>query len=768
MAVSVTLSDGDTVLVYRNGGLAFEFVDSQTAVPTTAPVQVANQLQYWLDAKADSSGGFTLAWVSPYNTSSGQIAGQLYSASYDAAGALVTAPHAISSWTPSGSPLAFTSVDNEQPNGQYVEAGGTGGSAGSNMIINLSNDWGYSLPEGPPLNVSTGSGQQLGIGQAQPAALAGGGAALLYAQTNSGAGAAGESLEVALLDPAGNHLGSIAAASLSFPQGGSISNYDISGLADGGFVVAWEVQTSTGFNTSTSEDFVREFAANGAPVGDAVDLGAARNNLTPVIVALPDGAYSVSWTDVSGGVQHVSFTEQGSALAATNVPVPTPPPTGEHMVYTNQPAALSGSAGWTGAAVLSNHLLAVVDAQAGQYGSTSGAEQTYDWTGVVQDMVRLQGYAGPGQTLTPEVAALPVGGFFQVNYAGSTAYEVYNANDKLVFQHNQYTSPTAAFAPLASGGYVVTDTSANVFGLFDPNANNVGWISMPADAAGAPTVTSLVGGGFVFTYAGSGALDFFDSSGHLLGSSTLGDAASSFSSATAALANTPRAEGGLLDVWLSPDGGQFGLPTTIELQAFDPSGVARFAPIQVGQDLDPWHTTFQLQAHQDGSAAVLWSQGGGIFGAEYNQGTVGQTYAAVAGDLSTTGVIQLNHNAVGLTWVQGGDAWAEIFDPSTGVVHRVDLGATTGDLSTVHALALYNGGMAVSWRTDAGVEGQVLTATGQVASASTLLMGDLLGVGPEIPGLNGRSVAYTVADDHGAPFIQFLSLSDTTDGFWVH
>jgi hypothetical protein len=764
MAVSVTLSDGDTVLVYRNGfvGLDFEFANSQ-AEPTTSPVQVASSTPYWLDATADSSGGFTIAWVSAY-TVPGLAPGQLYSASYDSTGSLITPAHAISSWTPSGNALAFSSADQLNPDGRAVSGGVTGGGAGADMILNLSPDVGYTLPEGPPLEIKTSAGGGLSRPQSNP--LAGGGAVVAYVEnTNSSGSQYGgwdlQTLVVDRFDAAGRLLASVNAATIN-TENPNISAFAVSGLADGGFAVSWQVQTQTGYQTATTEDFLQEYNAQGQLVGSTIDLGAGKsNNTAPSIIALASGAYSVSWTDASGLSHQASYTEQGAGLGATSVAVPAPPPTGKHIVYTNSPDPLPSSIGWTGAAILSNHEVAVVDIQAGQYGSTTAAEQTYSWDRTLDHSTSLQGYAGVGQTLTPTISALPVGGFYQVGYAGSTDYEIYNGNGQLVFQHNQYTSPTAALAPLVNGGYVTTDSGGGVFGLFDANNNNVGWISMPSNAAGAPIVTGLTEGGFAFTYAGSGALDVFSASGNLLGAGSLGATASSFASATAALSN-----GQLLDVWLSPDGGQYGLATTIELQAFDSSGNAKFAPIQVAQDLDPWHTAFLAQAHSDGSAAVLWSQGGGIFGAEYANGLVGQTYAALAGDLATTNVIQLPNDTVGLTWVQNGDAWAEIFNPATGSVERADLGAATGDFSTVHALALNSGDMAVSWHTGAGVQGQVLTAAGHLASSPTLLMGDLVGV---MSVYGNVGVGVTVADDgHGQPFFQYLSISDYHDGFWVH
>ncbi|MDB5459580.1 MAG: hypothetical protein JWO72_1321 [Caulobacteraceae bacterium] len=435
---------------------------------------------------------------------------------------------------------------------------------------------------------------------------------------------------------------------------------------------------------------------------------------------------------------------------------PPAPPLGQEgeSLQGSTTATLGASAGWTGAATLSNHALAVVTSQNGGYGSHVATEQSYDASGNPTASASLLGYAPSGQTFTPQIATLPAGGFYEVTYAGSSDYEIYNAAGQRAFVHNQYTSQTPAFSPLISGGYLVTDSAANVFGLFDANTNNVGWFSMPSDARGTPTVNALDGGGFVFTYAGTAHFDAFDASGNLL---IQGDFSASGSQFAAGFAALPGAGNGFAEAWLSPDGGQNGLATSLDLQLMGPRGMITPA-ITVAQDLDPWHTQFKLQAHDDGSVAILWSQGGGVFGAEYGNGATTGPFAAVAGDLSAMDVVLLSNNQVGLAYLQNGDVWAELFDPATGAVQRADLGASSGGLSTVRALATANGGMAVSWHTGGGVQAASLSASGQLSSSVTLA-GDLLGV-------DGSGHAVTLHDVGGTPVLQTYVLNDTL--FWVH
>jgi hypothetical protein len=224
----------------------------------------------------------------------------------------------------------------------------------------------------------------------------------------------------------------------------------------------------------------------------------------------------------------------------------------------------------------------------------------------------------------------------------------------------------------------------------------------------------------------------------------LGATGSGFASQMTALA-----DGQVGEVWLSPDGGQGGLPTTVVFQAFGAGGAG--GALMLGQDLDPWHTTFAVQAHADGSAAVLWSEGGAIFGAEYGAGSSG-AHAAMVGDLASTLALQLPYDAVGLVQLQGGDVVAAIFDPASGRVVRADLGAASGDLSTVHALATANGGLAVSWHDASGVVGAVMDPWGQVGATASL-PGDLLGV-------DAFGHAITLHDSGGQPVLQTYALDD--------
>ncbi|MGZ3397887.1 MAG: hypothetical protein ACXWKX_01895 [Caulobacteraceae bacterium] len=560
-------------------------------------------------------------------------------------------------------------------------------------------------------------------GEAIP--LAAGGYALLY--TYSGALVPGALLNVASFSSDGQLL---ATAPLGpppgytglLPVGGQAWLY---ALPDGGFVAAWA--EGQPFSGGPARTVIREFGAAGAPVGDTMDLGAIVSG-NPAVQVAADGHFTVSWNSFTG-VQHQTFLESAPPVAGTQTTL---------VVAQDQP--LDASGGWSGAAVLSDHSLAVVGVQDGGWGSHVGAAQVYDASGALTASASGVGYGSAGEAFAPEITALSVGGLYEVSFAGSTDYAVYTASGHQAWIHNAYTSPNVSVVPLTSGGYALTDFADRCMGLFDASGANTAWVSLAG--YGAPDRTAALSDGGLAVGFGQ-SLVAFDAAGQVEYTGHLGAAGSGFASQLTALAN-----GQVGEVWLSPDGGQYGLPTTIVFQAFGAQGAS--GALVLGQDLDPWRTTFAIQAHADGSAAVLWSEGGGIFGAEYGAGSSG-AHAAMVGDLSSALAIQLPDDAVGLVQLQGGDVIAEVFDPASGRVARADLGAATGDLSTVHALATAAGGLAVSWRAPSGVVGAVMDPWGGVGTVASL-PGDFLGV-------DGQGRAITLHDVGGQPALETYALN---------
>ena len=563
--------------------------------------------------------------------------------------------------------------------------------------------------------------------------LATGGYAMVY--TFSGALVPGAQLNVAAFSADGQLLATAplnapASDTGTLPVGGQAS---INALPDGGFVAAWV--DGAPYSSGSGRMVVREFGASGNPLQDSTDLGAVVSG-SPSVQVTADGHYTLSWTSFMGA-QHQTFLEGAPPLAgdATAFAVAGPA------------ATLAASAGWTGAAVLSNHGLAVASEADGGWGSHVGAVQLYDASGNLTGSLSGVGYGAPGAGFTPEVAALGAGGLYEISFAGSTDYDVYTAAGQLAWTHNAYTSPNVGVVALASGGYALTDFADQYMGLFDQWGNNTAWVSLTSYGQVQQTA-SLSDGGVALGFAGS--VTAFNAAGQVEFSGQLGATGSGFASQLTALAN-----GQVGEVWLSPDGGQYGLPTTVVFQTFGAHGAS--GALVLGQDLDPWHTTFSVQAHADGSAAILWSQGGAIYGAEYGTGSSG-AHAAMVGDLSSALAVQLPYDTVGLVQLQGGDVVAEVFDPASGRIARADLGAATGDLSTVHALATAAGGLAVSWHDASGVVGAVMDPWGQVGAIASL-PGDLLGV-------DGQGHAITLHDVGGQPGLQSYALNDN-GLFWA-
>jgi hypothetical protein len=737
MDVGIELSNGEYVIASpvltgtAPNGTA-NAIDLQVLGSNLAPQIAAfggSRTSEWIGLAPTATGGFSLYWQDP---SSGVLYAQDYSSTLNSTGSTYT----VSS-PPPAALQAFTTTNAGGWSPVYLNDNGTAVIAHQQpsgpLIIEKTTASGAALP-GYVINPT--SGETFTDLMVAPTAETGGYVAAWVDEFSSG----NYQLEFAQFSGSGQLEG---RAEVSSGPTGELTGLELMGLPDGNFAI--------GFGYSWGPVHVDEYNAQGQELSVYEDNGVLQG-----MAALPDGRYEATYTRSSNGqlVTQV-FTEKGVADGAAD-PAPQLAPAGHESLVPAISTTLASSSGWAEergqAAVLSNGALALVDATANSYGWLHGAEQTYDANGVETASVTL---LGGGATLAPKVTALPVGGFYEVTYGGSTNYEVYNANDQLVFVRNQYTSTTGGFAPLTNGAYVTTDSSSNVFGLFDANNNNVGWLSMPSDAPGAPTVNALNGGAFVFTYAGTSHFDLYDSSGDLLAHGDLSATGSQFATGFAALAGNGD---GFLQAWLSPDGSTYnGIATSLDIQAVGPIGA--ISPVlTLTQDLDPWHTEFKLQAHADGSVAILWSEGGAVFGAEYANGAVGPAYSAgvLGGDLSHTVTVELPGDKEGFAWQENGHAWAEIFDPGTGQVLRADLGPASD--SNIHAVATAQSGLAVSWHQYA-YTGAVLDASGQVG-ALTNLYGEFLGV-------NAAGQAVTLHENGaGTPVLQTYTLND--GAFWVH
>jgi hypothetical protein len=735
------LSNGDSVIVYQTpSGISFDELNSSLQ-PLQLQSSVASGPTSWVNAQPLSSGGFTVQWVSQ---------GVLMAQDFTAQGAAADQPYAFAGPVQLAR-LAFSSnADGTTtvlplPVGGSVTTGealGPNGPGSTATYITRYNASGVLVPPLSLLEITpfthTVKFAPLADGSYEAAINIFAHSGVLFTEHFSTTGA----------------LLSTGPTVYEAPGLGiNLEGLSIAGLPDGGFVMAWTSTTSPA-NTPPISLYLQEYGPTGTP-GPIELIGTTADTNSPLIDVLANGQYVVGWTS-AGGPETATFTEQGPSLGQLNVQPPTGP---EQFAAAGQPVSLAGAAGVASSALLSNGDIVLTSVAAN--GQTGSAE-IFNASGQLLDSTMLQAFAGAGQTLDPQLQAL-TGGFFEVSYPGSTDYEIYNSSDQLVFSHNAFSPAGQSFTALADGAYVVVTPGANTIGFVD-SAGNTNWLSLPDPALGTPTVNSLQdvsglpAGVAILTYAGSTEYDLLieksGGGGAVFQQGQLGATVSDFATAFASSALGAPAPFFAFG-WLSPDGGQDGLPTALDVQI---ANVEPSNPITVAQDLDPWHTQIALQTHVDDTVAALWSEGGAIWGAEVTvNGSSGPFAAGIAGALSDVVAIQVLNDEVGFAYVANGQAWAEIFNPATGAIERADLGAAGGDVSTIHAVATATGGLAVSWHNDGQVLASVLSAAGQ-ASLPFATGGDLLGVDA-----SGHAVA--VSGEPASATLQTYGLNDGL--FWM-
>lgn len=738
MGVSTSLTGGQYVVAYLTptGGVDFDELNG-TLDPVGIGTATAASGASWVDVQAQISGGFTVEWL----TSTGLLAQD-----FNATGAAIDQPYQAAGAFPLA-PLAFSS--NAQGSTLYLLQGGyvVGSQVqppNSASYLQVQQYTADGVAVGPAFatndtgHFGTDTGTQI-------TPLAGGGHVVGWVQ-NLGMGSFTYNLNLEAFASDGTPATSspITLSVNDTPATAGTINYAVAGLADGGFVAVW----STGGNAAGSLMY-EEFTASGAAVGMAASLGTIAAGATPVIDALSDGGYVVSWTG-GGGAEHTVLTESGQPLGAVE-----PPPTfssADQILPVHAPLTLTGSPDWTSALVTSQGELIVTNTTPNSDGTGQVGQEELYYLGQAnygQSVITLplnESTSGD-QTLGPKLTALP-GGFMEVSYSGTSDWQIENSAGQAVFTHNAWTAPTLSFTPLLAGDYIVENAGYPVFGLVQADGTT-SWISQPADipAGQTPVFDALQGGGFAVTSSGSTAFDLYDGAGHAIGQAVLGASVSTFATAFAA-ASAQSSAAGFAAAWLSADGGQGGAPTSLDVQTFDAAGHATSVVLTLTQDLDPWHTQLQLQAHGDGSYAALWSQGGAIYGAEITNGTAGPAHSTgIPAALSEVVAIQMPGDEVGFAFLAYGHAYAEIFNPATGARVLTDLGAADGDLSTVHALATADGALAVSWHEGGSVLATLLSPSG-VTSTPVSIGGDFVGVDQ-----SGHAIVLS-DNGHGVPVLQ--------------
>jgi Ca2+-binding RTX toxin-like protein len=305
----------------------------------------------------------------------------------------------------------------------------------------------------------------------------------------------------------------------------------ITALADGGFVVTWE---SSGQDGSGLGIYAQRYAATGEKVGAEfrINTYTLGNQSNPVITALADGGFVVTWTDAdkdgsSQGIFGQRYAATGEKFGA------------EFQVNTYTRGNQTMSA-----------LTALTD---------GGFLVTWtSWYHEEENQISVyygQRYAATGEPVGPEfrfntygintqgehaITVLSDGGFV-VTWSlyhqdiGKTdiygqCYAVTGEPVGVEFQINTYTNDaqgSPALTALADGGFVVTWVSQHQdgyygWGIFGQRYSNEGEPvgeefqvnTYARDGQESPAITALADGGFVVTWASSGPPDGNDRSGY--------------------------------------------------------------------------------------------------------------------------------------------------------------------------------------------------------------------------------------------------------------
>jgi beta-glucanase (GH16 family) len=432
------------------------------------------------------------------------------------------------------------------------------------------------------------------------------------------------------------------------------------------------------------------------------------------------------------------------AAGAVDTPAPTT------LQAQGSAITLSGSAGWTSAAMLSNGEVVLGEPQS----TGVGAGLIYDGvTGSeVGSPVQLYAWTGGGTNVATQVSSLG-DGYWKVSYAGvgaPTDWEIYDGAGDRVLVDNVFTAGAPVFSPLDGGGFVLANSANSVF--YESASGAAAWLSdaVVGGQVTAPTsIQPLTSGGFVFEYAGSTQLDVYNGAGAHVATAQLGAAVSDWATVTGSAALP---SGQLAEAWLSPPAdGSANMELTVQI--FNADGSAATKAAAVALDADPWHSQIQVMATgQADQAVMLWSQGGAVWGAFDDAGTVSAPRTLGVGSLSGMTETALSDGNVALAWTQTDngvqDVWAEVLNTSTMTVSQHLMGAGS---SQIHLVSTGNGGFAASWHDGAAIE-----AMGYAAGVWTQAMGvsgDFVGVD-----LSGDVVAIGPAGSGGA-MLQHYQLS---------
>jgi VCBS repeat-containing protein len=304
-------------------------------------------------------------------------------------------------------------------------------------------------------------------------------------------------------------------------------------------------------------------------------------------------------------------------------------------------------------------------------------------------------------------------------------YEVLSNSSSGEFQVNTYTSSDQtrpSTAALTDGGFVVTWKSDGQDGSgegiyaqrYDAGGNRIGAEfqvnTYTSSDQTNPSITALVGGGFVVTWQSDGQDDSgsgiyarrYDASGNKTGAEFKVNTYGSFDHTNPSAAAL--ADGGFVVTWLSAHGGE-----GVAAQRYDASGNNIGAEFHVSLSSASENTRPRAAALEDGGFVITWasdvSSGNSMFGQRYDASgnNVGAKFPVAPGYGSNT--TALSDGGFLVTWSNypqdgsGYGVYAQRYDASSnnvGGAFQVNT-YTEQDQGAPSTTSLEDGGFVVAW-----------------------------------------------------------------------
>ncbi|MCP5155360.1 MAG: tandem-95 repeat protein [Ectothiorhodospiraceae bacterium] len=559
------------------------------------------------------------------------------------------------------------------------------------------------------------------------AALAGGGFVVVWRDDSGGDGNA-----AGIFGQRYDAAGAAVGAEFQINSQTASSQFDpsVAGLVGGGFVVSWTSNAAapTG-DGSGNAVFAQRFDASGATVGAEfrVNETTLSNQTDSDVVALGGGGFVVTWSDDSGR------DGSGQGVFGQQYDVDGHRVDGQFQVNTEFSSTQSQSVvNALGGDTFAVHWTSFTSSTAGD-GSSNG--------------VFGQLFGPPGAPPGPGDFA-PIGEETEAN----------------VFQAGDQAEP--AVAALAGGGYVVVWQSdgqdANGSGIFAQRFTGEGIPLGPefqvnTNEAGAqviPTVTGLVGGGFVVAWTDQGGADGsgqgvfaqrFDGNGDPVGSEFR------VNTQTQSTQNDPAATalagGGFVVTWVSTTSGPAGDGSGegVYGQVYDAAGVTVGGEFRLNETTAGNQNDVAVSSLPSGGFVAAWvgndASGLGVFARRFDATGSAvapefQVNVQTASTQSQPAVAVLDGGGFVVTWTSissgtagdgsGNGVFARLYDAAGAAVggeFRVNT-TTASNQSESSVAALDDGGFVVSWTDDSGIDGNALAVVAQRFDAAGAAVGD--------------------------------------------